>query len=305
MINKDKPFFSKKVWTFLALTFLLTALFDVTSILLKVSGDAGRLFNTAAMWCPAIAALLTKSIFKESINGMLWKWPQTKHLRDAFIIPIVYALIAYLIIWTFGFGQFYNSDFVKEVATAFGISSLSSSWAILLFVLMTGTFGIFRSAANALGEEIGWRGFLVPELYPKHGFIKTSLIVGIIWAVWHYTVLIFGDYNNGTPFWYGLTCFTVMVISASFIFTWFTIKSSSLFPAMILHATHNLYVQQIFTPLTKSNVMTPWYIGEFGIVLPLVTTLFALYYIVRSKELNPTMANSTLERGQPLTVHLK
>ncbi len=296
MIKEGNQFFSKKVWTFLALTFLITALFDISSVLLKVSGNAERLFTTAAMWCPALAALLTKHIFKENINGLLWKWSKTKYLSNAFFIPIFYSLIAYLIIWTVGFGHFYNSDFVKEVAISFGISSLSSSWVILVFVLMTGTFGIFRSAANALGEEIGWRGFLVPELYPKHGFIKTSLIVGIIWAVWHYTVLIFGDYNNGTPFWYGLTCFTVMIISTSFIFTWFTIKSGSLFPAMILHATHNLYVQQIFTPLTKNNELTRWYIDEFGVVLPLVTTLFAIYFVVKRKQLNSTVAKSINEQ---------
>ncbi|MBU6122673.1 CPBP family intramembrane glutamic endopeptidase [Hymenobacter siberiensis] len=301
MINREGQFHPKKVWTFLALTFLLTALFDITSVLLKVSGNAERLFTTAAMWCPTIAALLTKYIFKEKISGLLWQWSKTKYLVTAFFIPILYSLIAYSVIWSVGFGKFYNSDFVKEIGVSFGISSLSSGWIIFLFVLMTGTFGIFRSASDALGEEIGWRGFLTPELYIKFGFVKTSLIVGIIWAVWHYTVLIFGDYNNGTPFYYGLTCFTVMIISSSFIFTWFTIKSGSLFPAMILHATHNLYVQQIFTPLTKSNEMTPWYIDEFGIVLPVVTTLFAIYYVIRRKELKTKAANNSSEISQPLT----
>ncbi|WP_201984723.1 CPBP family intramembrane glutamic endopeptidase [Hymenobacter rubidus] len=305
MINEGNQFFSKKVWIFLALTFLMTGIFDVTSVLLKVSGNAERLFTTAAMWCPAIAALLTKHICKEPINSLLWRWPKPKYLISAFFIPILYSLITYVIIWTVGFGKFYNADFVKGVATSFGISSLSSNWVIPLFVLMTGTFGLFRTAANALGEEIGWRGFLTPELYNKYGFIKTSLTVGIIWAVWHYTVLIFGDYNNGTPFWYGLTCFTVMIISSSFIFTWFTIKSGSLFPGMILHATHNLYIQQIFTPLTKNIATTPWYIDEFGIVLPLITTGFAIYFVARRKALNTTEANSIYEKGQLLTSALQ
>lgn len=55
---------------------------------------------------------------------------------------------------------------------------------------------------------------------------------------------------------------------------------------MLLHATHNLYIQQIFTPLTKSNEKTQWFIDEFGMVLPAVTTIFALYFITRRKELN-------------------
>jgi hypothetical protein len=54
---------------------------------------------------------------------------------------------------------------------------------------------------------------------------------------------------------------------------------------MILHATHNLYIQGIFTPLTESNKNTPWIIDEFGIVLPLVTMIVAVYFISRRREL--------------------
>jgi hypothetical protein len=50
------------------------------------------------------------------------------------------------------------------------------------------------------------------------GFTSTALISGIIWSLWHYPILTFADYNAGTPTWYGLTCFTVMVVSISFVF---------------------------------------------------------------------------------------
>jgi len=285
MKKNQNQFSSKKIITFLLLTFGITALFDVPSILLNITGSASALFNTASMWSPAIAVLLTKWLYKENIRELNWKWPKTKYILLSFAIPVLYSLLTYLIIWTAKWGTFYNEEFIKETAASYGISSLSLGMIIFIFILMTGTFGIFRSCSNALGEEIGWRGFLTPELYNKYGYIKTSLIIGIIWAVWHYTVLILGDYNNGTPYWYGLICFTIFIIAATFIFTWFTIKSGSVFPAMILHATNNLYIQQIFTPLTQSNSKSPWYIGEFGIVLPLVTIMFAIYFISRRKEL--------------------
>ena len=69
------------MWTFLALTFFLTALFHFPSVILKVSENASSLFNTAAMWCPAIAALITKLLFKENINDLQWKWPTTKYFE--------------------------------------------------------------------------------------------------------------------------------------------------------------------------------------------------------------------------------
>ena len=285
MTDIKVQFSSKKVITFLALTFGITALFDISSILLRVSGDAYIIFTTAFMWSPAIAVLLTKWIFKENIRTLNWKWPKKKYIFLSFAIPILYAFVTYLTIWTTGWGKFYNKSFVNEVAISYGITSLSVGWIIFIFILMKGTIGIFKSCSNALGEEIGWRGYLVPQLFNKFGYIKTSLITGVIWSVWHYTSLIFGTYNNGTPVWYGLICFTLMIVSISFIFTWFTIKSGSLFPAMILHATHNLYIQRIFTPLTLGNNNTPWFIDEFGAVLPLVTIIFAIYFISRRREL--------------------
>ncbi len=198
----------KKVLTFLALTFFLTALFDVPSVLLNPSGEkALMLFVTAAMWCPAIAAFLTKKIFKESIRDLGWKWEKAtnKYILWAFLLPIAVNLITFAIFWIFGYGKFFNTEFVKETGTSFGIQSLPSGWVIFIYVVFVGTFGLVATASRALGEEIGWRGFLVPELYKRYGYIKTSIITGIIWASWHYTVMIWGYFKTGEPILFVLT----------------------------------------------------------------------------------------------------
>ena len=147
---------------------------------------------------------------------------------------------------------------------------ISPAASTLVYVLLMGTYGLVGSTARALGEEIGWRGFLVPELSKTMRFTSAALISGIIWACWHYPILIWGDYNSGTPSWYGLTCFTVMVIAISFVFAWMRLKSGSLWTGAMLHASHNLFVQAIFTPLTRNTGKTAWYIDEFGAVLPAV-----------------------------------
>ena len=199
-------------------------------------------------------------------------------------MPFVYALIAYTIIWGFGFGGFYNTTFVGDIANAFGWTQLPDGLSILLYVIITGIVGMVSSMASSLGEEIGWRGFLVPEMSKKLSYTKTSLLTGIIWSLWHYPILIFADYNSGTPAWYGLSCFTVMVISISFMMTWFRLKSKSLWPCVILHASHNLFIQNIFTPLTITTDNTKYYIDEFGIVLALVCLVVAVYFWRRRGE---------------------
>jgi membrane protease YdiL (CAAX protease family) len=137
---------------------------------------------------------------------------------------------------------------------------------------------MISSSASALGEEIGWRGFLVPELAKVTNFTGTALISGLIWSVWHYPVLIFGGYNAGTPAWYALICFTMMVVSISFVFAWMRLKSGSLWTGVFLHASHNLFIQSIFTPLTKNTGKTAYVIDEFGFALPLAAIFFALFF---------------------------
>jgi membrane protease YdiL (CAAX protease family) len=140
-------------------------------------------------------------------------------------------------------------------------------------------------ALQLWGKKIGWRGFLVLNCIKKWDTPQTSLITGIIWSLWHYPILLFADYNSGTPAWFGLSCFTIMVISISFIFTWFRIKSKSLWTGVLLHASHNLFIQSIFTPLTSDTGNTKYFIDEFGAVLPVVCLIVAIIFWTKRHQL--------------------
>ncbi len=65
------------------------------------------------------------------------------------------------------------------------------------------------------------------------------------------------------------------------------------------HASHNLYLQGIFTPLTRKSGNTAWFFDEFGIVLPIVTIVFAIFFWTRRGELQPVVPRPT---GQQLPV---
>jgi membrane protease YdiL (CAAX protease family) len=49
----------------------------------------------------------------------------------------------------------------------------------VLYLLLTGTYGMITRVSSDLGEEIGWRGFLVPELFKNIGYTRTSLLGGL------------------------------------------------------------------------------------------------------------------------------
>jgi membrane protease YdiL (CAAX protease family) len=269
---------------YVVLVFAFSSLFYFL-ILHSGSLSNGRgMYVLGLMWCPALAGMLTLRLNGRSIAQLGWKWGETKYQIQSWFIPLLYASIAYVIVWVAGFGTFGNREYLDGLVRQMHLGG--SPWiSIAVGIFLTGTYGMVRGVSSALGEEIGWRGFLVPELSKTTSFTLTSLISGMVWSLWHYPILIYGDYNAGTPTWYGLTCFTVMVVSGSFIFAWMRLKSGSLWTGAILHASHNLYIQAIFTPLTQNTARTAWYIDEFGCVLPLVTIVFAVYFWSKRREL--------------------
>jgi uncharacterized protein len=288
----EEPRSNRQILTYLLFVLLFSSVFYFLIIRAKHLGAGGGNYVFGLMWCPALAAFATLRLNGRRLRDLGWKWPATKYALLSWFIPLFYATIAYTIVWTSGLGGFPNPDMVKRIALTMG-AQMSPTIALLTYVLLAGTFGVVRSMASALGEEIGWRGFLVPELAKKVSFTTTAVTSGVVWSLWHYPILIFADYNAGTNTWYALTCFTVLVIAISFVFAWMRLKSGSLWTGAILHASHNLFVQAVFTPLTANRGKTAWYIDEFGAVLPLVAICFAIYFWSRRGELKPQETAAT------------
>jgi membrane protease YdiL (CAAX protease family) len=267
-----------RVWKKIAVFYSLTLVFsNVFNAFVLHAGrmDAGNLlYVTGAMWSPALAAFATKRIFGEPIGDLPWKWGGACYAWLAYLIPLAYALPVYLLVWLTGLGGFADAEFIRRTAEQFGWSSLSPGVILALFVVFTATLGLVGKTSRALGEEIGWRGFLVPELSKVVGFGGVGMISGLMWAVYHFPVLLFADYNKGAPAWYSLGCFTLMVVADSFILAWLTLRSKSLWPAAISHGSHNLFIQSILTPLTRDTGPTKYIIDEFGIGL-VITILIA------------------------------
>ena len=266
----------KKIAVFYGLTLFFSNVFNAFELHAGKMDAGSLLYVTGAMWSPGLAALATKRLFGESISELPWKWGGARYAWLAYFIPIAYALPVYLVAWLTPLGGFLEPDFIARTAAQFGWSGFPSVVVLILFVLITSTLGLVAKTGRALGEEIGWRGFLVPELNKVVGFTGVSVISGLMWAAYHFPVLLFGDYNKGAPAWVSLTCFTLMVVADSFIMAWLTLRSNSLWPAAIFHGSHNLFIQSIFTPLTRDTGPTKYLIDEFGIGLVVTIGIAAI-----------------------------
>ena len=294
----DTPLETKKrIYTYLIIAFGLSSVFYYFIIAQgSMHAKDAPPYTLFLMWSPGIAALLTTFFYQRNLRGMGWGWGKTKYQLWSYGLPVLYGLAAYGIVWIAGLGGFPDPKFVEhasgQLKDLFGWTGLSATTVILIAIAIDGTIGVLFSCVSALGEEIGWRGFLVPHLIKVTSFTKTAFISGVVWSIYHYPILIFADYNSGAPAWYSLICFTVLVFGASFAFAWLRLRSGSLWTGVILHASHNLFIQAIFDRITTDTGQTKYFIGEFGIMLALVSVLVAYIFWRKRSELDNPINNA-------------
>ncbi len=121
----------------------------------------------------------------------------------------------------------------------------------------------------------------MPELAKVANFRTTGLISGLIWASWHMPLIVAAGYHgHGTPLTYSIGCFVVAAVAISFVMAWLRLASGSLWPAALMHASHNVVVQSVLDKATVVTPLTNWWTGEFGAGLVL-TIGFAAWLVAR------------------------
>jgi len=258
----------QKIFLFLTLAFALSSI----SYYVMISTGTAHKVGAIWMWSPGIAAILTKLFYRESLQDFGWKPGDRKYLILGLGIPLLYASIIYGLVWITGLGEFSPQPFFQ----------------IALFA----SAGLIFACLAALGEEIGWRGFLIPELIKITSFTKAVFVTGIIWAIWHYPGIIYADYNNSTPLVFQLIVFTVAVTGYSVLTAWLRLKSGSLWPVVLWHGGHNLFILQIFLMMTKDTGVTDYFVDDFGIGVLIASLIMGIVFWKKRSELPLTATNN-------------
>lgn len=253
-----------KIVLFLALTAMFSAL--AYWRMFSPGHVAGTSDILILMWCPGVAGLLTRLVTQRNLAGEGWKpWPPGPLLL-AYMLPLLYAGPVYLAAWLSGLA-------------GFDAGGWSASGGLLFLV----SVGVLQSLLGATGEELGWRGLLVPELAKVMSFRGVALTSGSIWAAWHLPLIILAGYHGaGTPLLYSIACFAIMVIGLSAMMAWLRLHSGSVWPCALLHATHNLFIQGVFDAATVDRGGAAWLTGEFGAGLAVMALLFGWWALRRA-----------------------
>ncbi|HTX77891.1 MAG TPA: type II CAAX endopeptidase family protein [Terracidiphilus sp.] len=272
---------SKQILVFLVLVFAFSSVPYALMIHSHHIGAGNGMVVRLVMWCPTLAAVATCALFRIDLATLGWNWRPAKYVVLAYLLPLFYALPVYLACWIAVKGSFAFDNFARQISQSYAMPGAPRLVALGLGIPLLATLGMTSSLSTALGEEIGWRGFLLPRLTGRFGFTVGCLISGAVWAVWHYPGLLWADYNAGTNPRYALACFTVMVIATAFPMGWLRLKSGSLWPCAVLHASHNLFVQAVFDRMTAPAGHALYITTEFGAGLALTITATALFFWTR------------------------
>ncbi|RMG31347.1 MAG: CPBP family intramembrane metalloprotease [Bacteroidetes bacterium] len=241
-----KAFIKKyPLWSFLILNYLIswTFLYPSYQMILHQGGITPlALLGLIGAYGPSIAAIIVQTVVdKQQLRPLLKK---LIHFRAAaatmlFVVwvPIMLYLLAYV-----GAGIYFSEELKVNWAAGFT--------HIPFWVLAALPFG-------PMGEELGWRGFMLPELLKKHSLLKSTLLVGLAWGIWHAASFTFP--GAALPDFYELSVWTVAIFIVntcclSMVYSYVFLKTSgSVFYAILLHAFFNAAANITYDFLGKSE----------------------------------------------------
>ena len=295
----DKKLESKRLFVYLAFAFGLTWIIFFAYIfsgnVWAADGEISGMeqFVSLGMLMPFFAALLTRYVTKEGfaltgkdslLLGISFKDRKWIYFVLAMVLPWIYYELGYvltLLLSPKAFDTAYPA--ILEIAE----QDRAIIYLQPLTMIIAGTIASFA----ALGEEAGWRGYMMPKMIKLWGVKKAVLFGGIIWGIWHWPLTYVGHNFGRDYFGYPFTGFAAMCIMCVFmgiILTFVTYKSGSIWPAAFLHAVNNSS-PSILQYFTNGDKITGWKadsVASFLILLVpmMVIAVFLFVKLLKSDE---------------------
>ena len=248
--------FNKKSMTiYLLFTFGLAYIIQIcAAYLYERNMQIGQLVIAAMMFVPALGAVLSGAKLKE----MGWKPQIRKNIRifliawfGPAILTVVGAVLYFLI-----FPKHFDLS-GKYLAAAVGAEALEQlkaqgiSYPVYILITLFGS-ALWAPLLNmfvALGEEIGWRGFMYPRLLARFGRRKGWILGGVIWGAWHWPLIWLIGYEYGAaagnPVGYagfpvmGMLVFCITTVGLGVLHAWVYEKSDSIWAPALFHGAFN------------------------------------------------------------------
>lgn len=291
----------KKVSIFILLAYALAWIPEFWYFFSGGTIDSGwfTLLAVGCMFAPAAAAIfIQKTIVKAPLSEIGLHYRFTKWYVIAIAIAITVTLLSIPISALLSESEFTNGlpFLIEQINKSSEIASSEKEMVIetlkeygdwLPYIIVGASIigaslvGPTLNAIPALGEELGWRGFLYKELKPV-GFWTSSLIIGIVWGFWHLPLVIHGFNYPDAPV-AGIFMMVLFTILLSPIFNHVLEKSGTVITAAAFHGTINAVAG---LPLLFFLGASQMVIGINGLAGALVLSLANGIIFLRRKNMN-------------------
>lgn len=203
---RDKKLLPYLLWSF-ALAWPVQAL--ASYMALQGKAGAFQLIMVVCMFTPLLAAVLARvplgDLGWRPRLRQNWRW-----LLAAWLVPallMVLGAAVYFLCFPSRF-DLSGKTFLAQLEAAgpeaqaqFQAQALPMSFFLLLQAVAALTYAPFVNVFPSLGEEIGWRGVMLPRLKERFGRRKGLLLGGLIWGAWHWPVMLLAGYEYGLSYW--------------------------------------------------------------------------------------------------------
>jgi len=236
----------KSLTWFLTITFLISWPLFLAPLLFGEMDPVNKQLMTQgvwalAMWGPGIAAIVTTLVVAKNpfsslrLNTLgpkrfyLWAW----------FLPIVLTIVGGLTTLLFGMAKLdMNFTMIRDaMASAASGGEIPIGVIVISQIVLAILLAPFFNMLFTLGEELGWRGFLLPHLMPL-GQWKAILVSGVIWGFWHAPVIMQGHNYPGYPI-LGVFMMIVFCVLLGAIFSWMYLNTKSPWVAALAHGSVN------------------------------------------------------------------
>ncbi|NIK11500.1 CPBP family intramembrane glutamic endopeptidase [Alkalibacillus almallahensis] len=224
------------LWLY-GLSFTLGAL--VFGIILDEGSSQISVAKPFYMLLPLVSVIIVEKVLykKPFLKKLLLPFRPNKWWLYAMMIPLFligFTVIVALIVPGTSL-DLQMTSYIEGHASVPDALSEQSVWILLVQGFLA---GITINAIFSVGEEVGWRGFLLKE-FGDLGFWKASSLIGLLWGVWHAPLIIFAGHNYPSAPMLGVVMMTVFCILLTPLLSYVTIKAQSIWPAALFHGVVN------------------------------------------------------------------
>jgi len=263
----------RRLVIFFSLTFVISWTLFIVAAIASRSADARN-----GVFSPLGYFIYLLGVFTPALMAILFCWHENKRTGVIALLGKIIKAPSNLLWYVFAIGYFLSIKLIAAIIYRVGVGQWPSFSHDAIVTIVA---AIIFSTPFQAGEEIGWRGFALPRLANQFRLPIASIVLGIIWAVWHlpFFFLAVGD-KSGQSF--PLYFFNVIPISVAMAWLYWRTEASLLL-TMLMHAAINNTTDIVPSASPGATNIFSFHASLIGWVSTTLLWTVAIYFLIRMR----------------------